>query len=86
VRLIVTTARQREVLECLAKGMSNVEAGKELGWCGSVIQVEVERLIKAYGVHDRPSLVRKAKALGALPVQVSDFAPVLRSMMERRAA
>ena len=61
---IILSARQRDMLPYLSKGMSYAEIADETGLGYNAIKSYVRLLYKALGVHDAKQAVSKAKALG----------------------
>lgn len=58
------TVRQREVLELLARNMSNKEIAEELGMRVNTVRVHVAAILKALDVENRNDAVRAAFGLG----------------------
>jgi DNA-binding NarL/FixJ family response regulator len=60
------TAREQEVLELVAEGMSNREIAEQLGISTRTAQKHLENLFKKVHVHDRTELVTQAFRRGLL--------------------
>ncbi|MBP1531905.1 MAG: response regulator transcription factor [Alphaproteobacteria bacterium] len=60
------TPRQREVLCCMAEGMSNKQIAYKLGLSEGTVKVHVTLLMRALDVNNRTSAVLKAGELGLL--------------------
>jgi two-component system nitrate/nitrite response regulator NarL len=58
------TARQREVLELLARNRTNKEIAEELGMRVNTVRVHVAAILKALGVENRNEAARVALGLG----------------------
>jgi two-component system response regulator NreC len=58
--LDVLSAREREVLELVAKGRSNAEIGEQLGLSPKTIARHRERIMKRLNLHSRTELVKFA--------------------------
>ena len=58
--LDVLTARERQVLELIARGRSNLEIGQQLGLSHKTIGRHRERIMKRLGLHSRTELVKFA--------------------------
>lgn len=60
------TAREEEVLQLLAAGMSNRELAEHLGVAQSTAQKHVENLFRKFGIHDRTEMITMAFRSGLL--------------------
>ena len=60
------TEREREVLRCLATGLSNAEIGRELFISEATVKTHLVRVFGKLGVDDRTAAVTKAMAQGLL--------------------
>lgn len=61
------TAREREVLERIARGLTNKEIARELDISPATVKVHVERIIGKLGVADRTQAAVLATQLGSGP-------------------
>lgn len=61
------TAREREVLERIARGLTNKEIARELDISPATVKVHVERIIGKLGVTDRTQAAVLATQLGSGP-------------------
>lgn len=61
------TSRELEVLACVARGLSNAEAGRELYIGEATVKTHLARAFTKLGVDDRTAAVTTAIALGYLP-------------------
>lgn len=74
------TRRQRDVIECMAKGMRTSEIARELGISVRTVESHRQALLDLLGVHSGVALIREAERLGLIPlvpyeVAVEDEAP-----------
>jgi two-component system response regulator NreC len=69
VGLDVLTRRERQVLERIAKGLSNVEIGRELGLSHKTISRHRERIMNRLNMHSRTELVKFAIRTGLIPLE-----------------
>ena len=58
--------RQRDVLQLIAKGMSNKQIAFELGITEGTVKLYVTAILKLLGVYNRTAALIKAKELGVL--------------------
>ncbi|WP_293905123.1 response regulator transcription factor [Phenylobacterium sp.] len=58
------TARQREVLACVAQGLSNKQIGLKFGLSEKTVKVHVSAILRALGVANRTQAATAAQALG----------------------
>ena len=61
------TQRQRQVLECLGRGLSNKEIAAELSVSDSTVKLHINRLMRILDVDNRTQIVLMAQKLGFLP-------------------
>lgn len=61
------TAREREILERVARGMSNPQIGRELYIAEATVKSHVTRIFAKLGVDDRTAAVTVAIARGVIP-------------------
>jgi DNA-binding NarL/FixJ family response regulator len=61
------TAREAEVLRCVARGLSNPDIGRELFITEATVKSHVTRIFEKLGVNDRTAAVTSAIARGILP-------------------
>ncbi|MEV4132131.1 response regulator transcription factor [Dactylosporangium sp. NPDC049742] len=61
------TARELQVLRCVARGLSNPETGRELFVSEATVKSHVMRIFDKLGVKDRTAAVTTAMARGILP-------------------
>lgn len=57
------TPRQSQVLECLARGMTNKEVGRQLGITEATVKTHVKLLVEALGVTNRTAAAARAMQL-----------------------
>ena len=62
----IFTDREREVLQCLAKGLSSKESAQLLGITPRTVERHVENLRNKMRARNKPHLVAKALAAGQL--------------------
>jgi DNA-binding NarL/FixJ family response regulator len=62
------TEAERRVLECIASGMNNIEAAKELHLSANTVRTHMTRLYNRFGVNDRVGLLIVLRRAGLLPV------------------
>lgn len=60
------TPRQREVLNCLAEGMSNKQIAYKLGLSEGTVKIYITQLLRTLEVTNRTAAVRKAAKCGLL--------------------
>jgi two-component system, NarL family, response regulator NreC len=60
------TAREREVLECIARGLTNRQIAEELFVSVNTVETHRRHLLEKLGVHSRAGLVAQALARGLL--------------------
>ena len=60
------TAREREVLELLSRGMSNVEIGKKLFISDTTVKFHVGNILRKLGVSRRAEAVHLAGKMGLI--------------------
>lgn len=60
---IALTEREREVLQCIAQGLSSKQCAQQLGIAPRTVERHVENLRNKLNARNKPHLV--AKALGA---------------------
>jgi DNA-binding NarL/FixJ family response regulator len=53
------TARQRELVQCVARGMTNKEIARTLGISSGTVKTMLERLYRAARVSSRAALVAR---------------------------
>jgi DNA-binding NarL/FixJ family response regulator len=61
------TPREVEVLACVARGLSNVEVGRELFIGEATVKTHLLRVFEKLGVNDRTAAVTAAMSRGILP-------------------
>jgi DNA-binding NarL/FixJ family response regulator len=61
------TARESEVLRCVARGLSNPDIGRELFIAEATVKSHVTRIFEKLGVNDRTAAVTTAIANGIIP-------------------
>ncbi|WP_432824635.1 response regulator [Dactylosporangium sp. CA-092794] len=61
------TARELDVLRCIARGLSNPETGRELFVSEATVKSHLMRIFDKLGVKDRTAAVTEAIARGLLP-------------------
>jgi DNA-binding NarL/FixJ family response regulator len=64
--VMALSPREREVLACLADGLSNGEIGQHLGMSPATAHKHVEHLCALFGVHSRGQVVAAARREGLL--------------------
>jgi len=69
------TAREREVLSCIARGSSNKEIATELGVGVRTIETHRERLMRKLNIHSVAGLTRFALAQGLVSLRPRDGLP-----------
>lgn len=69
------TAREHEVLELLARGLTNAAIARRLGIRPGTVKVHVEHIIGKLGAADRTQAVVRAVELGILDVSGGDAPP-----------
>ena len=62
----ILTPRQKEVLTCLADGLSNKQIAYRLGVSEGTIKIHITLLLRALEVTNRLAAVRKAVQLGII--------------------
>lgn len=62
----ILTPRQRDVLNCLAKGMSNKSIARELGLSEGTVKIHITLILRALDVSNRLSAVREAIKRGII--------------------
>ena len=70
VRIKPTTklsARELDVLSCVALGHTNVEAAKEMGIGAETVKSYLRSVMRKLGAHTRYEAVNAARRIGALP-------------------
>ena len=67
--LDVLSARERQVLELVAQGQSNVEIGRQLGLSPKTIARHRERIMKRLNMHSRTELVKFAIRTGLISLE-----------------
>lgn len=60
------TPRQKEVLSCMAEGMSNKQIAYELGLSEGTVKIHITQLMRTLDVSNRTAAVRKAVKAGLL--------------------
>lgn len=60
------TARQRQVLEFMALGLTNPQIAMRIGFSDSTVRMESMAIYRALGVHDRRHAIAVGRALGLL--------------------
>ncbi|WP_267225859.1 response regulator [Dyella silvae] len=68
------TRRQREVIECMAKGKRTSEIAAELGISVRTVESHRQALLDLLGVHSGVALIREAERLGLIPLTPYDAA------------
>lgn len=63
-RLLVLTIREREILRCLAEGLSTGEVAATLGISSGTVQVHVKNVLTKLGLHSKVQAVRVALLAG----------------------
>lgn len=63
------TQREQEVLEALAKGMSNKEIAGALGITEKTVKVHVSHILAKFGVYDRTQAILAASRFGFVTLQ-----------------
>ena len=58
------TAREREILGCLVRGLSNKEIAKALGLSPHTIRNQLQRLLERFGARNRVQLALLARDNG----------------------
>jgi NarL family two-component system response regulator LiaR len=66
--LVTPTAREREVLACLARGLTNAEIARELGVVERTVAFHIENLLSKLAVENRTEAVVEAIRRGWLVV------------------
>jgi len=61
---IALSAREREVLQCVANGLSSKQCAQELGIAPRTVERHVENLRNKLNARNKPHLVAKALAGG----------------------
>jgi DNA-binding NarL/FixJ family response regulator len=67
--LSVLSERERQVLELVARGQSNVEIGRQLGLSPKTIARHRERIMKRLKMHSRTELVKFAIRTGLISLE-----------------
>jgi DNA-binding NarL/FixJ family response regulator len=67
--LDVLSPRERQVLELVARGQSNVEIGRQLGLSPKTIARHRERIMKRLSMHSRTELVKFALRTGLISLE-----------------
>jgi len=67
--LDVLTARERQVLELIAQGLSNLEIGRQLGLSHKTIGRHRERIMNRLNLHSRTELVKFAIRTGLVSLE-----------------
>lgn len=62
------TPRQKEVLECMAEGLSNKQIAYNLGLSEGTVKIHITQLMRTLEVTNRTAAVRKAAKCGLLKV------------------
>jgi DNA-binding CsgD family transcriptional regulator len=62
--LVALSEREREVLECVAQGLSSKECAQQLGIAPRTVERHVENLRNKLNARNKPHLVAKALAAG----------------------
>ncbi len=75
VEEIPLTARQREILHCVAEGMSGKEMARRLGISPKTVEGHRTHLMQRLHIHDVPGLVRYAIRIGLIDVDGSNENP-----------
>jgi DNA-binding NarL/FixJ family response regulator len=65
----VLTARERQVLELVAQGRSNLEIGRQLGLSPKTIARHRERIMNRLNLHSRTELVKFAIRTGLISLE-----------------
>ncbi|HET6552236.1 MAG TPA: response regulator transcription factor [Dyella sp.] len=68
------TRRQREVIECMARGQRTSEIASELGISVRTVESHRQALLDLLGVHSGVALIREAERLGLIPLSPYDTA------------
>lgn len=68
------TRRQREVIECMARGRRTSEIASELGISVRTVESHRQALLDLLGVHSGVALIREAERLGLIPLNPYDTA------------
>lgn len=68
------TGRERQVLRCVALGLSNKEAAIELGIAPRTVERHIENLRNKIRARNRAHMVAKAMGLGVLRSSSEQFA------------
>lgn len=63
---VVLTAREQEVLACVARGLSNAQVGRELYIGEATVKTHLVKVFQKMGVDDRTAAVTRAYQLGLL--------------------
>jgi DNA-binding NarL/FixJ family response regulator len=63
----VLTERERDVLQCVARGLSNREIGRELGVSVNTVDFHAKNLYRKLSVRSRAGAVDTAREQGLLP-------------------
>ena len=61
---VTLSEREREVLECIARGLSSKQCAQELGIAPRTVERHVENLRNKLNARNKPHLVAKALAGG----------------------
>ena len=64
------TIREQDVLERLARGLSNKEIGAELGIAEKTVKVHVSHILAKLNVYDRTQALLKAAKLGLIALDL----------------
>jgi DNA-binding CsgD family transcriptional regulator len=60
------TAREREVLVLVARGLTNARVGARLGLSAATVRTHMEHVLRKLGVRTRTQAVARALAIGAI--------------------
>lgn len=64
---IALTRRQREILECLSRGLTMAQVAEELVLGVETVRSTAKAIYKRLGVHDREAAIQVARMSGDLP-------------------
>jgi DNA-binding NarL/FixJ family response regulator len=62
------TAREREIVRCVARGLRNAEVAKELAITEATVKTHLNNVFQKLGLRDRTELVRYALRVGLVTV------------------